>query len=249
MQLELPEAPCELSSSSEKDEDLTSSRPAAAFPAASLHVDRSKKENHEPSQLSPLHPAFLLHTVLGNSNVSAQGPRAHGGGGLMALGRVDLPYGHSHAASPNGCPDSTDTESTAEEQSTRAPAQINTSNSNHLHYQPPGLRRSLSTAIPRQAKDPEWERAGPVPPTLIKKSPGSLLSSMETVQVLDRDGHPVRSFRCLHCHILFLDYVMFTIHMGCHGFHQPFECNICGHSSRDRYEFSSHISRGEHQVG
>lgn len=249
MQFQLPEAPCELSSSSEKDEDLASSRATAAFPAASLHVDRSKKENHEPSLLSPLHPAFLLRTVLGTSNMSAQGSRAHGGGGLTAPGRDEQPYGRSRAPSPNGCPDSTDTESTAEEQSTRAPAQISTSNSNHLHYQTPSLPHSLSTASPSQAKDPGWARAAPVPPAVFKKSPGSLLSSMETVQVLDRDGHPVRSFRCLHCHILFLDYVMFTIHMGCHGFHQPFECNICGHSSRDRYEFSSHISRGEHQVG
>ncbi|XP_056896525.1 zinc finger protein Eos isoform X3 [Takifugu flavidus] len=249
MEFELPEAPCELSSSSEKDEDLMSSRPAAAFPASSLHMDRSKKENHKPTPLSPLHPAFLLRTVLGNSNVLAQGPRAHGGGGSTALGREDQPCGLGHAASPNGCPDSTDTESTAEEQSTRAPAQISTSNSNHLHYQPRGLHHSHSTARSCQAKDPAWERACPVTPTLIKKGPSPLLSSRETVQVLDREGHPVRFFHCLHCHILFLDHVMFTIHMGCHGFHQPFECNICGYSSQDRYEFSSHISRGEHQVG
>ncbi|CAF89203.1 unnamed protein product, partial [Tetraodon nigroviridis] len=214
MHLELPEAPCDLSSSSEKDEELTSSRPAAAIAAASLHVDGSKKENQQPSPLSPLHPSFLLRSVLGNSNVSAQGPRAHG---VTAPGRDDQPYGHSHTASPNGCPDSTDTESTAEEQSSRAPGPIGTSNSNHLLYRTPGLPHSRSTASPSQAKDPDWERAGLVPPTLIKKTPGSLLSPTESVQVLDSHGHPVRSFRCLHCHILFLDYVMFTIHMGCHA--------------------------------
>ncbi|CAG07413.1 unnamed protein product, partial [Tetraodon nigroviridis] len=180
MHLELPEAPCDLSSSSEKDEELTSSRPAAAIPAASLHVDGSKKENQQPSPLSPLHPSFPAAQRFGQQQ--------------------RLPH-------------------------------------------------SRSTASPGQAKDPDWERAGLVPPTLIKKTPGSLLSPTESVQVLDSHGHPVRSFRCLHCHILFLDYVMFTIHMGCHGFRRPFECNICGHSSRDRYEFSSHISRGEHQVG
>uniref|UniRef100_A0A8C5GNP0 Zinc finger protein Eos-like n=1 Tax=Gouania willdenowi TaxID=441366 RepID=A0A8C5GNP0_GOUWI len=122
-----------------------------------------------------------------------------------------------HNTSPDGCPDSTDTESTAEEQSTRAAAPTSTSNNNHhLHYQTPALPRSHPT---------------------------------DTVQVFDRDGQPVRSFHCRHCRILFLDHVMFTIHMGCHGFRQPFECNICGHRSHDRYEFSSHISRGEHQVG
>ena len=229
MQLELPEAPCELSSSSEKDEDLTSCRPAAA----SLRVDRSKKENHEPS---PPHPATVLGSSSSSDASAAQGPRPRGRG----LGRHE----HNRAASPNGCPDSTDTESTAEEQSGRAPAQIA-----QLHHPTPSSHHSRSTASPRQAKEPGWERAAPAPPALLKKSPGSLPASTESVQVLDRDGQPVRSFRCLHCHILFLDYVMFTIHMGCHGFHRPFECNICGHSSRDRYEFSSHISRGEHQVG
>uniref|UniRef100_A0A3B4WR62 IKAROS family zinc finger 4 n=1 Tax=Seriola lalandi dorsalis TaxID=1841481 RepID=A0A3B4WR62_SERLL len=135
---------------------------------------------------------------------------------LAGEGRVDQPSAHSHTTSPNGCPDSTDTESTAEEQSTRATAPTSTSNNHHLHYQTPAL---------------------------------SPISSRETVQVLDRDGRPVRSFYCRHCRIIFLDHVMFTIHMGCHGFRQSFECNICGHLSQDRYEFSSHISRGEHQVG
>uniref|UniRef100_A0A3B4TW42 IKAROS family zinc finger 4 n=1 Tax=Seriola dumerili TaxID=41447 RepID=A0A3B4TW42_SERDU len=68
----------------------------------------------------------------------------------------------------------------------------------------------------------------------------------EAFRVVDGEGRAVRSFRCEHCRVLFLDHVMFTIHMGCHGFRQPFECNICGHRSQDRYEFSSHIVRGEH---
>uniref|UniRef100_A0A8D0AMG3 IKAROS family zinc finger 4 n=1 Tax=Sander lucioperca TaxID=283035 RepID=A0A8D0AMG3_SANLU len=132
-------------------------------------------------------------------------------------GRDDQRSAHSHTTSPNGCPDSTDTESTAEEQSTRATAPTSTSNNHHLHYQTPALPCSHPTSSLRQ--------------------------------VLDTDGRPVRSFHCRHCRILFLDHVMFTIHMGCHGFLQPFECNICGHRSQDRYEFLSHISRGEHQVG
>uniref|UniRef100_A0A8C6T1P4 IKAROS family zinc finger 4 n=1 Tax=Neogobius melanostomus TaxID=47308 RepID=A0A8C6T1P4_9GOBI len=155
------------------------------------------------------------------------GPRAHAGSGLAfcLTGRDpgesqdDQPSTHSLTTSPNGCPDSTDTESTAEEQSTRATGPTSTSNNHHhLHYHTTPLMRSP-------------------------------LSSRETMQVLDRDGRSVRSFHCRHCRILFLDHVMFTIHMGCHGFRQPFECNICGHRSQDRYEFSSHISRGEHQLG
>ncbi|XP_028847635.1 zinc finger protein Helios isoform X2 [Denticeps clupeoides] len=68
----------------------------------------------------------------------------------------------------------------------------------------------------------------------------------EAVRVLSREGHELRAFQCDHCRMLFLDHVMYTIHMGCHGYRDPLECNICGHCSKDRYEFSSHIVRGEH---
>ncbi|NXR66025.1 IKZF4 protein, partial [Rhadina sibilatrix] len=68
----------------------------------------------------------------------------------------------------------------------------------------------------------------------------------ESLRVLNEEGEQLRAFCCEHCRVLFLDHVMFTIHMGCHGFRDPFECNICGYRSQDRYEFSSHIVRGEH---
>ncbi|XP_064166793.1 zinc finger protein Helios-like isoform X2 [Anguilla rostrata] len=68
----------------------------------------------------------------------------------------------------------------------------------------------------------------------------------EGIRVFSREGRELRAFRCRHCRVLYLDHVMFTIHMGCHGYRDPLECNICGHRSEDRYEFSSHIVRGEH---
>ncbi|XP_054643021.1 zinc finger protein Helios [Dunckerocampus dactyliophorus] len=72
------------------------------------------------------------------------------------------------------------------------------------------------------------------------------LASQEAVRVFGREGRELRAFQCDHCQVLFLDHVMYTIHMGCHGYRNPLECNICGHHSKDRYEFSSHIVRGEH---
>ncbi|XP_033926246.1 zinc finger protein Aiolos isoform X5 [Melopsittacus undulatus] len=71
----------------------------------------------------------------------------------------------------------------------------------------------------------------------------------DAFKVINKEGEAIGVYRCDHCHVLFLDYVMFTIHMGCHGFRDPFECNVCGYRSHDRYEFSSHIARGEHRVG
>uniref|UniRef100_A0A3Q4HN68 IKAROS family zinc finger 4 n=1 Tax=Neolamprologus brichardi TaxID=32507 RepID=A0A3Q4HN68_NEOBR len=133
-----------------------------------------------------------------------------------AEGHEDLPPGRNHAPSPsNGCQDSTDTESMADEPyNSCAPTPTLYSNNGHhlLHS----------------------NNHNPAPPPIAHH------------RSRDGEGRAVRSFRCEHCRVLFLDHVMFTIHMGCHGFRQPFECNICGHRSQDRYEFSSHIVRGEH---
>lgn len=71
-------------------------------------------------------------------------------------------------------------------------------------------------------------------------------TNQEGVRVFGQEGQELRAFQCEHCQVLFLDHVMYTIHMGCHGYRDPMECNICGHHSKDRYEFSSHIVRGEH---
>nr|XP_033773282.1 zinc finger protein Aiolos isoform X1 [Geotrypetes seraphini] len=76
----------------------------------------------------------------------------------------------------------------------------------------------------------------------------SVVSPLDTFRVVSKEGEVTGVFRCDHCRVLFLDYVMFTIHMGCHGFRDPFECNMCGYRSQDRYEFSSHIARGEHRA-
>uniref|UniRef100_A0A8C5PDB0 IKAROS family zinc finger 2 n=1 Tax=Leptobrachium leishanense TaxID=445787 RepID=A0A8C5PDB0_9ANUR len=74
----------------------------------------------------------------------------------------------------------------------------------------------------------------------------NLGSSKDVYRVYNAEGEQIRAFKCEHCRVLFLDHVMYTIHMGCHGYRDPLECNICGHRSQDRYEFSSHIVRGEH---
>ncbi|XP_077159421.1 DNA-binding protein Ikaros isoform X10 [Paroedura picta] len=71
--------------------------------------------------------------------------------------------------------------------------------------------------------------------------------SQDAFKVISGNGEQVKVYICEHCRVLFLDHVMYTIHMGCHGFRDPFECNMCGYRSQDRYEFSSHITRGEHR--
>ncbi|XP_073346337.1 zinc finger protein Pegasus-like [Pagrus major] len=53
--------------------------------------------------------------------------------------------------------------------------------------------------------------------------------------------------KCQHCDIQFLDNILYTIHMGCHGYEHPFQCNVCGHMCVDRYDFACHFARGQHK--
>ncbi|CAL8319873.1 unnamed protein product [Merluccius merluccius] len=266
MRLNMPEAPYELSSGSEKEGDHLNSQSAVesvgllGTSSKYLQVGGVKSETYDPPKLShlgllselPMAVSSVYGRVASQSSceLGVVGVSMGRAGPDAGEGRDEPPSAHSAKNSPNDCPDSTDTESTVEEQSTAAPTSTSKHhNLQHLRYPPtPALARPRS--IPSQAKDshPEWERACPVHLSAVKKSPGSPQSSRETLQVVDREGRAMRCFHCPHCRVLFLDHVMFTIHMGCHGFRQPFECNICGHRSQDRYEFSSHMSRGEHQV-
>ncbi|KAM7153904.1 zinc finger protein Helios isoform 5-T6 [Macrochelys suwanniensis] len=126
-------------------------------------------------------------------------------------------------ASPsNSCLDSTDSESSHED---RQSYQGN-----------PALN-------PKRKQSPAYMKEDTKALDATKASKGSL---KDIYKVFNGEGEQIRAFKCEHCRVLFLDHVMYTIHMGCHGYRDPLECNICGYRSQDRYEFSSHIVRGEH---
>uniref|UniRef100_A0A2K5R831 IKAROS family zinc finger 2 n=1 Tax=Cebus imitator TaxID=2715852 RepID=A0A2K5R831_CEBIM len=126
-------------------------------------------------------------------------------------------------ASPsNSCLDSTDSES---------------SHDDHQSYQEnPALN-------PKRKQSPAYMKEDVKALDTTKAPKGSL---KDIYKVFNGEGEQIRAFKCEHCRVLFLDHVMYTIHMGCHGYRDPLECNICGYRSQDRYEFSSHIVRGEH---
>uniref|UniRef100_A0A8C5II50 IKAROS family zinc finger 2 n=1 Tax=Junco hyemalis TaxID=40217 RepID=A0A8C5II50_JUNHY len=96
---------------------------------------------------------------------------------------------------------------------------------------------------PKIKPNPAYVKEEAKPLDVTKASKGSL---KDMYKVINGEGEQIRAFKCEHCRVLFLDHVMYTIHMGCHGYRDPLECNICGYRSQDRYEFSSHIVRGEH---
>ncbi|XP_053570291.1 DNA-binding protein Ikaros isoform X8 [Bombina bombina] len=141
---------------------------------------------------------------------------------LLLLSQVKSISSEREVSPSNSCQDSTDTESNNEERGGLIYL------TNHMNPHP---RNGLSM---KEHRPFEMLRA-------------SSDNSQDAFKVISGSGEPIKVHKCEHCRVLFLDHVMYTIHMGCHGFRDPFECNMCGYQSQDRYEFSSHITRGEHR--
>ncbi|KAG6938789.1 IKAROS family zinc finger 1, partial [Chelydra serpentina] len=177
------------------------------------------------SEVAPIISSmYQLHKPLGEnharSNHTAQDTAVEN---LLLLSKAKSISSERDASPSNSCQDSTDTESNNEERSGLIYL------TNHIV---PHARNGLS--IKEEQRQYEVLRAGTD-------------NSHDAFKVITSNGEQVKVYKCEHCRVLFLDHVMYTIHMGCHGFRDPFECNMCGYHSQDRYEFSSHITRGEHR--
>ncbi|XP_034521281.1 DNA-binding protein Ikaros isoform X2 [Ailuropoda melanoleuca] len=172
-----------------------------------------------------INPMYQLHKPHAEgpprSNHSAQDSAVEN---LLLLSKAKSASSEREASPSNSCQDSTDTESNNEEQ--RSSLIYLT---NHIN---PHARNGLSIKEEHPAYD-------------VLRAASE--SSQDAFRVIGTSGEPMKVYKCEHCRVLFLDHVMYTIHMGCHGFRDPFECNMCGYHSQDRYEFSSHITRGEHR--
>lgn len=53
-------------------------------------------------------------------------------------------------------------------------------------------------------------------------------------------------YQCPFCSIRFGDVVLYTMHMGYHGYNNPFTCNMCGEECSDKITFFLHIARTPH---
>lgn len=51
---------------------------------------------------------------------------------------------------------------------------------------------------------------------------------------------------CYYCEITFGNVVMYSVHMGYHGFDDPYTCNMCGLHYTDKVSFFLHIGRSKH---
>ncbi|XP_043939684.1 zinc finger protein Eos isoform X1 [Protopterus annectens] len=240
MRLSITDIPFDMNSSFDKEVEMVGHHPLdPTFSSTMAYVGA---EHLRPMRLPPTNCISELTPVI--STVYSQIQTMPGrmelpGNREAAEGHEDLSDGTQiiprlrsqlmdHGLSPtNGCQDSTDTDSNHDEKGGLLPSGNSTS----------------SRQSPAYAKEDQRPAEGP------PAAKGIPSSAKEVLRVVNEEGEQLKAFKCDHCRVLFLDHVMFTIHMGCHGFRDPFECNICGYHSQDRYEFSSHIVRGEHKVG
>ncbi|XP_043544936.1 zinc finger transcription factor Trps1 isoform X1 [Chiloscyllium plagiosum] len=75
----------------------------------------------------------------------------------------------------------------------------------------------------------------------------SVENAVKTPDKVDRGTQDESLTKCVHCSILFMDEVMYALHMSCHGESGPFQCSICQHFCTDKYDFMTHIQRGLHR--
>ncbi|XP_078072587.1 zinc finger transcription factor Trps1 isoform X2 [Mustelus asterias] len=80
--------------------------------------------------------------------------------------------------------------------------------------------------------------------TTAEESVENVVKSPDKV---DRGTQDESLTKCVHCSILFMDEVMYALHMSCHGESGPFQCSICQHFCTDKYDFMTHIQRGLHR--
>ncbi|XP_041360449.1 uncharacterized protein LOC121376747 [Gigantopelta aegis] len=58
--------------------------------------------------------------------------------------------------------------------------------------------------------------------------------------------HGLEHYECPYCEIAFRNCIMYTMHMGYHGYQDPYKCNMCGHCAKDKVDFFLHIARAAH---
>lgn len=70
-------------------------------------------------------------------------------------------------------------------------------------------------------------------------------AEMETEEEISNNNNK-EDFTCQYCSINFGDPVLYTMHMGYHGYKNPFTCNMCGEECKDKVSFFLHIARTPH---
>ena len=75
---------------------------------------------------------------------------------------------------------------------------------------------------------------------------GTINASMPSLMRIPTPTPMTEKLMCKFCGISFQNQTMHTVHMGYHGFADPFKCNHCGDENQDALSFFLHIARKEH---
>ncbi|XP_036411172.1 zinc finger transcription factor Trps1 [Megalops cyprinoides] len=107
-------------------------------------------------------------------------------------------------------------------------------------------KRALSTEVEKEKEGGELPL--PMMMTAIDEEEPATEAAAPLPERTDRSTQDELSSKCAHCGIVFLDEVMYALHMSCHGDGGPFQCSICLHACVDKYDFTTHIQRGLHRA-
>lgn len=105
---------------------------------------------------------------------------------------------------------------------------------------------------PETKMDEEKSSISPPPKmdeTALKREKTMRTESRENHQKPQSETQPENGKElhcCGYCDISFKDIIMYTMHMGYHGYQDPFTCNMCGQITADKVSFFLHIARSSH---
>ena len=74
------------------------------------------------------------------------------------------------------------------------------------------------------------------------------LTDVHTQMLIDSLVKESRLHRCDLCNILFPEYSVFVLHVGCHGNDSAFQCHFCRETFTDKFGFLSHFIRCPHEL-
>ncbi|XP_039432900.1 protein hunchback-like [Culex pipiens pallens] len=104
----------------------------------------------------------------------------------------------------------------------------------------------LESSSPATMEHSDDEHDEPKQPSPVKEAKEAALPVEACVTPQPPAAAPEMRFRCSYCEIGFEHEVMYTIHMGWHGYDDVFKCNMCGEKCEDRISFQLHMVRKAH---
>ena len=102
--------------------------------------------------------------------------------------------------------------------------------SKNTMYSPEPSERSYST------HSPPTQVPGPVSQSGISTSDNN---DDDVVEFVLANASELQM--CKHCNIIYMDKMLYQLHMGLHNLNDPWQCNMCGHKCKDLHTFTSHV--------